>query len=348
MTAASAAVAGSGAAALRDLLHCRFRRKNERLGVAGRLPDEVRQGGAAANETVARLVLDGALEIDQGGVFVSGPAAHGAVFSPSDRGPAAGRLAELSLSAIRYGQALAINEVAVLSRRLYLFGAIPRGPRWDRLVGAADEVTDLLGLGPGGSARGALAGDYQAMTHQSWLSWSRIPAGTKDAPQLPYKLYLSPRPEATGQAFRAAAPVLAEHGVWSFKVGRGVLGLLRPDKIVVYLEGRDQLDGLAAALATTLAGCVAQGVPFTAEASGDGLLSWGMDPPASERGRARQPRDSWRSWVTTRVADALVRAQSVATGIEPWEFALDRLGLDGVDTATWSPAAAIWDGSQPA
>jgi hypothetical protein len=33
--------------------------------------------------------------------------------------------------------------------------------------------------------------------------------------------------------------------------------------------------------------------------------------------------------------------------MEPWQFALERLRLDGVDTATWTPVETIWQGSTP-
>ena len=28
--------------------------------------------------------------------------------------------------------------------------------------------------------------------------------------------------------------------------------------------------------------------------------------------------------------------------MEPWRFALERLRLEGVDTATWTPGALLW------
>ena len=169
----------------------------------------------------------------------------------------------------------------MLSRRLYGFGSVPRSPRWDPLVGSADDVAGLLGLEPGGRARGSAG--YEAVANPHWLAWSRADEGADARPELPFKLYFSPRPEALVECFPDVVGILAEHGVWSFKVGRGVLGLLRPDKVVAYLEDFDRLERLAGALAGALDGCPAHGVPFTVEASPDGLLSWGMDPPSAER-----------------------------------------------------------------
>jgi hypothetical protein len=312
------------------------------LAGAGYLPIEARtDGGAATNDAVARLVLDGALEIEDGDRFTSGPAAHAAVFMPGARAPASGPLAELSVEAIRYGQALAMADVGVLSRRLYGYGAVPRSPRWDGLVGLADDTAGLLGLGPGGRSR-RMAGDYEAVANPNWLAWSRGPEDTGPRPELPFKLYVSPRPEALAECFPVVVGILAEQRVWSFKVGRGVLGLLRPDKLVAYLEGFDQLERVAGALAGALGDCPAHGVPFTAAASADGLLSWGMDPPSAELLLGPLRQESWRLWITNRLAGGLVHAQAAGGPVEPWEFALDRIALEGVDPSTWLPADTIW------
>lgn len=315
----------------------------ESLGTAGHLPVETRaHGGPAANEAVARLVLDGALEIEDGDRFVSGPQAHRAVFARGPRAHTSGPLAELSLRAIRHGQELALADVGVLSRRLYGFGTIPRSPRWERLVGPADDTAAMLGLAPGGRAQRALD-DYEGMINAGWLAWSRRVEGDLTRPTLPFKLYVSPRPESLAECLPVVAGILAERSVWSFKVGRGVLGLLRPDKVIAYLEDFGELERLAGALAAALGGCAAHGVPFTAEASPDGLLSWGMDPPSGERLLDALPQESWRLWVTNRLAGGLIHAQAAGDStVEPWEFALDRLALEGVDPATWLPADTIW------
>jgi hypothetical protein len=237
-------------------------------------------------------------------------------------------LAELSMQAVQYGQAMMMADARLLARRLYGFGSIPRGPRWDQLMGAGDEAMGLLGLAREGPTRRCLARDYEASTHQGWLSWSRKPEHPEPRPELPYKLYISPRPEALAECFPILAKTLAENRTWSFKVGRGVPGLLRPDKIVAYFADLDHLQSVAAALADALAGCPAQGVPFTAQASAGGLLSWGMDPPPRRLASGSLARESWRYWVTNRLADAIVHAQSLNNDAEPWMFALDQLGLD--------------------
>ena len=220
-----------------------------RILIAGdRLPDDIRSRGEKANRDIARLVLDEALEIEDRDGFVSGPHAHAALFCKTTPVPAAGRLAQLSLRAIRYGQALKLTDVPLLARRLYGFGAVPRGPRWELLIGGADAIA-LLGIHPEGRTRQNLARNYQASTHPNWLSWSMETEHEQQRPELPYKLYVSPRPEALARCFPILAGVLSEGRVWSFKIGRGVPGLLRPDKFVAYFEDLDHLRNVAEVLA---------------------------------------------------------------------------------------------------
>jgi hypothetical protein len=87
-------------------------------------------------------------------------------------------------------------------------------------------------------------------------------------------------------------------------------------------------------------------VPFTAALDDDGLLSWGVDPPAAQHLLNWQPRESWRLWLTNRLANALLTARGTpaptAKPREPWEYALERLRLDGVDTDTWAPHDRLW------
>ena len=57
----------------------------------------------------------------------------------------------------------------------------------------------------------------------------------------------------------------------------------------------------------SLGSCPAHGVPFTAEISPDGLLSWGADPPGRSFSDGADST-SWRMWVTRRLAEYLTVA----------------------------------------
>ena len=154
-------------------------------------------------------------------------------------------------------------------------------------------------------------------------------------------MYVSPRPEALPEALQRTVATLAELGAPTFKVGDNLHDLLRPDKLVIYFGSREELDEVAERLVPALAGLPAQGVPFTAALGGDGLVSWGIDPPPEEYTLPWLGAESWRIWITNRLATALVAAREAEPdgpdGIEGWRFALERLRLEGVDTGTWAP-----------
>lgn len=238
-----------------------------------------------------------------------------------------GRIADLSLQAIRTTAALPSADPKLLAWRLYAYGTVPRSPGFDLDFGPGDDCLAVLGLTAQGGVRARLAEDYEASTHPGWLGFSRRGRAGDAPPAL--KLYASPRPEALATVFPALADGLARLEVRSFKVGRGVAGLLRPDKIVAYFDDLEHLRQTAGALARDLADCPAQGVPFTAELVGSGLLSWGMDPPPTPGG----PPVSWRSWIAGRLAAAILAVRR--RGEDPTEAVLARLADEGVEG--WAP-----------
>jgi hypothetical protein len=142
-----------------------------------------------------------------------------------------------------------------------------------------------------------------------------------------------------------AFPIIAEQfvrcKVRSFKVGRGVEGLLRPDKIIAYFECRAHMEEVTAALDASLQGCPAQGTPFTAEAAGQGLLSWGIDPPLGN-----EPA-SWRAWITKQLAASLTAART-SPGVDPVSAALRDIAGVGVDPDHWNPSSDVcWQPNPP-
>jgi hypothetical protein len=309
----------------------------------GGLPSYVRSVlGEAAGRTVARLVADGILEIEEGGAFVSGPAAFA---ERRKGGEGEGRLARLSVAALRYGEALAVDDPLRLSLRLYGYNRRPLSPRWRNLLPSPEAVQEWLGIGPGGAHRAALDRTWRpSPPSEYWLSWRPRREETVSSGGTTWKLYVSPVPEALPESFGAILEALGAARAGQFKLGAGAAGLLRPDKIVAYFPSFERLAEAAGAVQSRLAGVPAQGVPFTSEIGGDGLLSWGTDPPPSERTWAG--RESWRLWLTHRLARALLVARGTQGGaerLEPWRFALERLRLEGIDTATWTPAAGLWN-----
>lgn len=304
------------------------------------------QLGEAASRVLARFVADGVLEVERDGAFVSGPAALDLFLRPVAGGGREGRIAALSLAALRCAQALPSDDPRILALRLYAYNRVPLTPRWKSRLADTPAVERHLGIAPGGPHRKALDRAWQRLAdREGWISWiSRAVDSDGERPDAPtWKLYVSPRPESLvtegAEAFGAILEALTAARARQFKVGRDAGGLLRADKIVSYFPSFERLAEAADAVVTRLAGTPAQGVPFTSEIGGDGLLSWGMDPPRSER--AASQGESWRAWLSMRLARDLLAARQAAAP-EPWRFALDRLRLEGVDTETWTPGALLW------
>ncbi|MBV9850215.1 MAG: hypothetical protein JO250_11120 [Armatimonadetes bacterium] len=305
--------------------------------------------GAEAGQEIAELVLDGVLEIAQGEAFVSGAEASALIYEAAPPPAESGVIARLSEDALRYAQTLDVDDPQMLSARLYFYNRLPVSPAWQRQFATPDAVRAFLGLNPPGSEL-VRRGRRWAETplpppYDGWLMWQARDAAREDAP-CTYKLYVSPRPESLRDAFWETVDTLSDLGVSRFKIGKDVYGLLRPDKVVAYFTDFQVVEEAAHRLERALAGCPAHGVPFTAEIGGDGLLSWGMDPPRAQQALGWQERESWRLWVTNRLATALLAARAAPPpDRQPWQFAVERLALEGVDTHTWTPRTTLWQDS---
>jgi len=323
------------------------------LSQPGPLPAYVRTSfGEKCNQAVAELVLDGVLEIASGGGFVCGPAAYDLIYDEQPRAEAKGTLEYLAQAALEYAQALDIADSGRLSARLYFYNRWPLTTRWRSRLPDKEAAAAFLGIGSGGSNRRLLERRWKRVSlppeFDAWFMFaSRTDQASKADARRRYKLYVSPQPEFVQEAFEAVAQVLMESPAHHFKVGNDASGLLRPDKILIYFHDFEALQETARKIRARLAGCPAQGVPFTAAIDNDdGLLSWGVDPQAERATLAWQERESWRLWVTNRLATALLAARATQTaGLQPWRYALERLRLDNIDTATWTPLASF---GQPA
>lgn len=317
------------------------------LQVPGRLPSYLRGVyGDDFDQAVAHLVLDGVLEVEGVDGFVHGAEAYDRVYAEAPAPTADGAVGRLSLEALRFAQALELTEPLRLSARLYFFNRRPLTPELARRFATRGAVADFLGVSEGRLESGFAAAWERVPLppeNDGWLLWRSRRAAAGDPDAADHKLYVSPTLESVSEAFRVVLDVAAELDVPALKVGNDVYGLLRPDKIVLYVLGREHVDEVASELARRLDGVEAQGVPFTAELAGNGLLSWGIDPPRTEQVFSWQERESWRLWVTNRLATALVAARGArGSTLEPWQYALERLRLEGVDTATWTPGPGLW------
>jgi hypothetical protein len=293
------------------------------------------------------LVLDGVLEIqtaDEG--FASGPAAFERLPQSQIIPAPVNRLSQLSLAALEYAARLPLRGVSELAGRLYGYHRMPLTARWTHVYPGPAAVLDLV-RSTDISDRWELPAGTTA--HADWLSWSRgggrggggrlsLVDQRSQPYTLPYKLYVSPHIEALPEVMPAFVNALGDTDARHFKVGANAAGLLRPDKLVVYLRDVHELEDVADCLANALAGVRPHGVPFSAEIAGDGLLSWGGDP-APDSGPVGGGRESWRLSICRRLAEHLIAAKAVPSRrIEPAQYALARLASDGVRLPDFAPA----------
>lgn len=279
------------------------------------------------------LVLDGILEIEHEQRFVFGADALPLMLArtPMPRHT-------LSYEALRHAESLATRDAGVMTSALYSYNRLPRTRAWAARF--PDRHAVLAHLGD----HALLDRHWIRSTAASgWLSWQSRSSCGNDPNAVTWKLYVSPRPEHIRDAFHALVRVLAETGGAPMKIGPDAAGLLRPDKLVAYFSRKWELDHAAELLAKELRGCPAHGVPFTAPIDDDGVLSWGADPPDSERALSWLDRESWRLWVTKTLAAAMAIAkQSTTAALAPWEFAVERARRHGIDVETWAPSSTLW------
>ena len=299
----------------------------------------------AAAKAILDLVMDGVLEIEEAGRFVGGAAAA-ALFTREQGGTPESRLAQLSREAMLYGQALELNDPDRLAARLYAFGRCPVTASWARQMQDDESALAWLGAPPGSDLRRTLDAEWRLADQPEsagWFAWRKTRKQSRRPTVASYKLYISPQLADVARTFATVVDRLGRRDGAQFKIGKGAEGITRPDKMVAYFDSLDTLLDAANDLSVALTGIAAHGVPFSAEISRDGLLSWGMDPPFADRTLAWQGPESWRQWVVRRLATAMVAAQSSGeSSLPPWQFAVERLRREGVDTERWTPSAAIW------
>ena len=299
------------------------------LQTPGRLP-------LHAAGRLAELVLDGVLEVDSEEGFVTGPLAYEAVIGHGNAETPLDRLTRLSYAALDYADRLCLTDVGRTTGRLYFYNRVPQSPGWQRAYPGPSAVLDLL-MSPALAHEwvGGASGDAGEI---DWLMWTRRDLPRRRPVELPYKLYVSPAVEALPDVLPMLVDALTGAGARRFKVGPDASGLLRPDKIVVYMADAPELERIARALEVALDGVSPHGVPFTAELAGDGLLSWGGDPTADDA-PVGGGLESWRVSVSRRLAEYLTAAQTAPLRrIRPADFALARLAIDGVDVHSFAPA----------
>jgi hypothetical protein len=292
---------------------------------------------AVTDDELRDLVGAEVLEVQVGSRFLTGIEALAELLDGPDD-PPDGHLATLSSRAIVYAESLGIDDQAVVADRMYGFGRVAIRPSW-----RGEDHRDALGATVDRAMPPGLAGDarWMGFRHRPWRAYRRrntpVRSGT---PTL--KLYISPTTDCLTAAVAASVPLCMDAvDVLGWKVASTVGTTVRPDKFVVYVESWQGLQDLVGELRPVLAGCAVHGVPFTCDLGPGGLFSWGVDPPSSPDADVSLV-DSWRTWVTSRLAGGLVQARRAGlVGAQARSAALRRARAAGVDTSTWRPTPGL-------
>ncbi len=313
----------------------------------GRLPDSLNEvDDITQNKPIIQLVLDNVLEISSPKGFVSGIDAISILYGDLYTSFKSDNHIKhsLSVNALKYGQNLCLSNPIELSKRLYFYNRMPLSIAWKKELSTKEKVATYLGISVGGKSR-TILNEYwkfdEYTTNKDWFFFYANDQKRMHNPFTRYKLYISPHPKYLREVFFDIIRILSKNILSSFKVGNNIHGILRPDKMVAYFSSFKDLQSTSTELKDVLGSVPAQGVPFTAYLDHQGLISWGMDPPYNMK---LLPWDgpSWRRWITNHLASSIIQASNSKCHLEPWEFALQRIKLEGIDPISWIPHANIW------
>ncbi len=288
------------------------------------VPDALRRRIRDCEQVLAGLVLDGLVEVREGGRFLSGAAALQRAEEPA-ASHATGPAAHVSGLALEYALALRHIDPAELGKRLYAFNSLPL-----REARRAD-FAGRTGIDPSSPTVRLGGHDWTPQAVPSWL-YLRRNSGSGGR----FKIYLSPAIADIPKVLDGFATVLGRKDA-TFKIAFPSHSLKRPDKIVAYFPTFAALQqGLSDLAGAALEGRV-QAVPFSAPVAGAPLLSWGVDPP----GMASRGHASWRSWVAGQVAECAHGIEQSAGPDEALVHLKTALELRGIDAARWLPSQQL-------
>lgn len=294
------------------------------------------------NTTLAKLVLDGILEIRTAKGFVSGAASQEMIYKTrsTQHSTDLSHIAQLSYNAIRYGLELDYLDSKNISTRLYCYNTAPRSFEEDYQLNTVNEVEEYLRVGNKSKFGRLLEKNwhYQPATESyPWLNWTRNSSAKTDSENnSTYKIYISPPIGYLPEVFENSVKILTSTKAFSFKTGSNLKGLLRPDKYVVYFNSYDDLLEAAAKLVSQLKGMRAQGVPFTGQLDDSGLISWGVDPPGNDVLQNLEGA-SWRATVIAKITAAILqtKSESLAENASV-DFIINKISLEGIDPFAWT------------
>ena len=301
--------------------------------------------GDSFNQAIAQLVLDQVLEIKWNEKFVSGVHATEAFFGKAlyadQKVP--GFISILSKQGIEYVLHLDEAEMRTIANKLYTYNTTPWDSSLKRNFSETTDTRDFVFSASRSSLISILNKEWQLINDPAkdyWLGWSRRNFTDTSSTEIDrgiYKLYISPLIHDLPKVMNLALPILTSSKAFSFKIGNGIQGLLRPDKMVAYFNNRSSLLQAAEELKNKFNDCKVQGVPFTAQIDDKGILSWGFDPPGTDVLEAIEG-GSWRCKVTDQIALAIMQAKTEQLDHrQAIDFIGSKLFVTGIDPYDWTP-----------
>jgi hypothetical protein len=286
----------------------------------GPVPDALRRRIRDCDQLLAKLVLDGLVEVRDNGRFRSGAAIFqpgGEKLTQQQAGPAS-RISELALE-----YALAVRHIppGELGQRLYAFNSLPR------TQAVKTDFASRTGIDPSSPSARIGGREWTVQPTPKWLYFRRQ-AGSGGR----FKIYLSPAIDEISKVLDGFAEVLGRKDA-TFKIAFPAGSLGRPDKIVAYVPTFVALQRALSDLAGAGLDGKVQAVPFSAPVAAAPLLSWGVDPP----GLATRGGASWRSWVASQVAEC---AHAIPLTEPPGEASAHlkaALQVRDIDPVQWLP-----------
>jgi len=257
-----------------------------------------------------------------------------------------GRIANLSRAAIAYGRSLLGEGPKSVAGRMYRFNTRP--PKLSESPCLNEDSVTVFGAECFDINR-FVNDDWHcnlAKPGTEWHSWRRVRSDALLGNGQAWKMYISPHWETIRDSFVEIVRILDSSGAIEFKIASTVDGLRRPDHFVAYYPSHEALAIAENAISNLLQDCSPQGVPFSCEVGGDGIVSTGLDPREETMVLGESgfsvPRESWRGFVVNRLASALrvVHSEPEVT-IDPVAFAMFRVGFDGIDANRWCPLGAM-------
>jgi hypothetical protein len=296
---------------------------------------------------VKSLILDDILEVETSHGFVSGPAAAPFLSAMPSTSERTDPISRISRDALQYAASLPVDDARALSSRLYRYNSVPCSSELQSAFGNNSQIAGMLGLTGSSSLIRCLSdAGYERVNHVHWHAWTRRRfLEPESLNSLRYKLYISPAPHVLFEVVERAMEIAVRLQIPSLKIGKSIANLLRPDKFIFYTDSIEALDLLAQELQPEIDEFPAQGVPFTQSLYTTGIISAGSDPPRSLCNSGWAQAESWRAWITDRLALALMQARDhTASRAAQCEFALSKLSVEGIDTRDWTATPQLWEG----